>query len=96
LGIAGEKAAGITGPKTGVIINGRMRFPDALDRVSGTLTEVKNVKSLSFTRQLRDYASFSEANGLRMTLYTRQSTVLSGPLKSAIKSGQINHLYIPR
>lgn len=69
LGIAGERAVGITGPKTAINVAGRTRIPDALTRT--TLTEVKNVKSLSFTRQLRDYHTFSQQTGRDFILYTR-------------------------
>lgn len=47
LGIAGERAVGITGPKTVINVAERTRIPDAMTEF--TLTEVKNVKSLSFT-----------------------------------------------
>ena len=60
LGAAGEEAVGITGAKEGVLINGKMRFPDRL--TTRTLEEVKNVKSQSFTQQLRDYLQFSKRN----------------------------------
>lgn len=91
LGAAGEKAAGITGTKVGVRINGRMRFPDELNFGTRTLTEVKNVRHLNFTRQLRDYYEFSQARGLRMKLYTRETTTFSGPLQRYLDEGLIIH-----
>jgi hypothetical protein len=93
LGIAGERAVGITGPKTAINVAGRTRIPDAMTRT--TLTEVKNVKSLSFTRQLRDFHSFSQQTGRDFILYTRPNTTLSGPLQNAINQGTIIHRYIP-
>ncbi len=57
LGIAGEQAVGLSGAKTAIQVGGRTRIPDALTRT--TLTEVKNVKTLSFTRQLRDFHTYS-------------------------------------
>ena len=64
LGQAGEDAVGITGPKTSIEIpgSGQIRFPDAL--TDTVLKEVKNVGSLSYIQQLRDYARYSQANGL--------------------------------
>jgi len=44
------------------------------------LNRVKNVQSLSFTRQLRDYSAFAQQNGLQFNLYVRPTTILSGPL----------------
>ncbi|MBI1923553.1 hypothetical protein HYR99_04815 [Candidatus Poribacteria bacterium] len=84
MGQAGEKAVGIVGPKTRIQILGttRTRIPDQLTRT--TLTEVKNVSSLSLTQQLRDFITFSKANHLRFELYVRFNTELSGPLQGAI------------
>ncbi|MGJ1409072.1 putative toxin [Sphingobacterium thalpophilum] len=87
LGLAGEQAVGLSGAKTAIQVGGRTRIPDALTRT--TLTEVKNVKSLSFTRQLRDFHTYSQQNGLDFILYTRPNTTLSGPLQQAISNGSI-------
>jgi len=56
---------------------------------------VKNVGSLSYTQQLRDYAQFAGENGLRFDLYVRPGAELSGPLKQAVANGEINLLDIP-
>ena len=93
LGVAGERAVGFSGKKTAIQVGSRTRIPDALTRT--TLTEVKNVKSLSFTRQLRDFHTYSQQNGLDFILYTRPNTTLSGPLQQAINNGSIIHSYIP-
>ena len=45
--------------------------------------EVKNVKRLSNTRQLRDFARIASENQYRKILITRTNTVLSNPLKEA-------------
>lgn len=96
LGQAGEDAVGITGPKTAIEIpgSGQIRIPDAL--TDTTLTEVKNVGSLSYSQQLRDFTAYSQANGLNFQLWVRPSTQLSGPLQQAIASGQITLKFIPR
>jgi len=95
LGQAGEDAVGIAGPKVSIEIpgSGQIRIPDAL--TDTTLTEVKNVGSLSYTQQLRDFTTYSQANGLDFQLYVRPSTQLSGPLQQAITNGQINLNFIP-
>lgn len=53
-------------------------LPDSLTNT--VLTEVKNVSSLSHTRQLRDFVAHARANGLRFDLWVRPDTQLSGPL----------------
>lgn len=82
-------------PAQSILMNGRARIPDGINPLARSLSEVKNVNSLSFTSQLRDYSGYAQGQGLRFDLYTRPSTQLSGPLKDAIDSGLINHRYIP-
>lgn len=94
LGAAGEASVGITEAKTGIQIGGKMRFPDRL--TATTLEEVKNVKTQSFTRQLRDYLNYSQQTGRQMILHTRPTTTMTGPLKKAIETGQIIHKTIPQ
>lgn len=81
------------GDKVKITVNGRARIPDGLTR--SVLSEVKNVKKLSFTRQLRDFADYAERNKLQFDLYVRPSTQLSGPLKQAMRQGRINPKLIP-
>ena len=96
LGQEGENAAGITAPKVGLMMpSGIRRFPDNFDESANVLTEVKNVKSLSYTQQLRDYAAYAQQNGVTFNLYVRPSTRLSGPLLQAKDAGQIIVNYIP-
>ena len=93
IGKAGERAVGIHGPKTPIKINGRKRIPDQL--TNKILTEVKNVKKLSYTKQLRDFNDFAVQNGLRFELYTRPDTIVSGPLAEQIINKKIIHKVIP-
>ncbi|MBB6243674.1 putative toxin [Rhodanobacter sp. MP1X3] len=98
LGREGEAAVNEAydiGDKAKISINGRTRIPDGLNPFARTLSEVKNVNSLSFTSQLRDFSDYAQSQGFRFDLYTRSSTQLSGPLQNAVDSGTINHLYIP-
>lgn len=43
---------------------------------------MKNVQRLGYTRQLRDYAQYAAEHGLRLDIYVRKGTRISGPLKS--------------
>jgi hypothetical protein len=57
---------------------------------------VKNVGSLSYTNQLRDFAAYARANpGWTFDLYVRPTTQLSGPLQQAIANGDIALRFIP-
>ncbi|MGH7714505.1 MAG: putative toxin [Vulcanimicrobiaceae bacterium] len=58
-------------------------------------TQPKNVRTQSFTQQLRDSAQHAQETIRQFDLYVRPSTVLSKPLKSAIQSGTVNLNYIP-
>ena len=65
-------------------------MPDFIDEANGVIGESKNVAKLSYTRQLRDYVDKAKEMGTQLELYVRQDTVLSGPLKAAIKDNYIN------
>ena len=52
--------------------------------------EVKNVRNLSYTAQLRDYVAYAQANQLQFDLYVRGSTRLSGRLQQAVHGGFVN------
>nr|CUV14735.1 putative rhs-related protein [Ralstonia solanacearum] len=92
-GEAAVRASCDIGTKAKLTINGRTRIPDGLiPEVS--LSEVKNVSRQSATQQVRDYLEYAEENGLRLDLYTRTDTRLSGPLQQMINDGRINLLPI--
>jgi hypothetical protein len=80
------------GDKSKIFINGRVRFPDGINPIARTLSEVKNAAEQSFTRQLRDYLQYAKQEGLRFDLYTRPDTKISKPLQEVIDKGQINHI----
>ncbi|MGW0252663.1 putative toxin [Nocardia goodfellowii] len=92
-GKRGEERAGIdsSAPKTPISINGRTRIPDKLDPIAGTLTEVKNVNSLSKTKQIQDFLDYanSQTPPLKMELIVDTRTKLTGPLQDLVNSGQI-------
>src|SRR5690606_30579970 len=98
LGLIGEKAvrsAYNIGGRGYFMINGRLRISDGLSRALGTLSEVKNVKSLSYSRQLRDYAEYARSQGLQFHLYVRKDTYLSAPLVEAVRAREIILRFIP-
>lgn len=73
LGKMGEEMAGIDpSRKVPIEVNNRRRIPDALDDY--TLTEVKNVKYISNTRQLWDFADYAELTGRSLELWVRPTT----------------------
>lgn len=55
----------------------------ALSVCNDAVSEVKNVARLSYTRQLRDYTDYASVEGLRVDLYVRAGTRISGPLARA-------------
>ena len=87
LGREGEAAAGISGPKVGVQINGRMRFPDELSPT--LLMEVKNVVRQGWTRQLKDYADLARERKIPFELWVRENTKLTAPLRTARDRGEV-------
>jgi len=95
LGAEGEQAVGLFGPKVGIRIPGsnQLRVPDNL--TTTTLTEVKNVAYQGYTRQIRDFTTYSQSKGLAFELYIRPSTRLSANLEAAVRRGEIALIYIP-
>ena len=65
LGAEGEAAIQGAGNTTRIQLpGGGYRVPDILDEAARVVGEVKNVKSLSYTQQLRDYVAYARRNGL--------------------------------
>ncbi|AKM07955.1 putative toxin [Pelagerythrobacter marensis] len=97
LGIAGERAVGDIGQKVRLNVPGtdRYRVVDGFDDLLNTISEVKNVKSLSYTQQLRDNVTIARSQGARFDLYLRSNTRVTGPLEAAFQRGEIVPRYIP-
>jgi RHS repeat-associated protein len=96
LGAAGEAAVGLARNTTRIpslTRPGTYRIPDGLS--PGVISEVKNVAQQGLTRQLRDYMTHAQANGMRFDLYVRRTTELTRPLQNAVQQGLINLRYIP-
>lgn len=71
------------------------RIPDILNHSSRGIGEVKNVGSLSYTNQLRDFATYAQRTGYSFELWVRPTTQLTGPLQQAIARGDIILRFIP-
>ena len=71
------------------------RVPDILDRVHKVIGEVKNVKKLALTQQIRDDVLFAEKYGWKMELHVRRGAQLTGPLWELINSNKIKLIWFP-
>lgn len=92
LGKEGEVAEGITNPKKQIeSISGTAtrRFPDELLHDERILKEVKNVSTLSYTNQLKDFNLWAQREGYDFVLAVREGATLSKPLLEEIKNGTI-------
>ena len=71
--------------KQSIQVNGRTRIPET------PLTEVKNVKYISNTQQLRDFAAYANATGRSLELWVRPTTRVA---RTVINAGwHINYLW---
>jgi RHS repeat-associated protein len=98
VGQQGLQAAGITQNTTRIpSLTGTAayRIPDGLNHTTRVISEVKNVSSLSYTNQLRDYVLWAQANNYTFELWVRPTTILSGPLQQAVSNGQIVLRFLP-
>ena len=68
--------------KRAIRINGRVRIPDELTQTP--LKEVKNVKYISNTLQLRDFADYAKITGRTLELWVRPTTKIA---KTVIDAG---------
>ena len=59
----------------------KYRIPDFLSKEYKLIGEVKNVKQLSYTKQLKDYMLYAEREGYTFFLQIRKTTKLSSTLK---------------
>ena len=79
------------GDRVNYRIGEKMRISD--DTTSTGLIEVKNVKQLSMSQQLRDAVEFSQngryGQGGVLHLVVRDNTTLTGPVAEAVESGSI-------
>ena len=92
VGKMGEQLSGIVKNTTRYTVNNRTRIPDGV--TSKFIQEVKNVKTLSYTSQLKDSLQIAQSSGRRLQLFIRPNTKLSGPLKNAITQHNISVRYL--
>ena len=82
IGRLGELYAGVSSKgKTKIRINGRNRIPDIL--TEDVLGEVKNVRYVCNTLQLRDYAEYAKSTNRALELYVRPTTKIAKTIKEA-------------
>lgn len=94
----GEIASGINKNTEHIeSINGtaKYRIPDGLDKDNKILSEVKNVKKQSYTKQIKDFVDYSKKYDYQFELYVRKSTKLTGPLQEQVNLGNIILKYLP-
>ena len=95
LGKEGEQAAGIiknTRRIESITGTAAYRVPDEITKAG--IREVKNVKELSFTSQIKDLFLAAQKEGKPLTLSIRRNTKLSKPLQELVKRGEIKIEYI--
>ncbi len=95
VGKIGEKFGGANKKKTTITVNNRKRIPDILNEKKKIIGDVKNVKKLSYTRQLRDFNTYATEKGYKMIVRVRSNTQLSGALQRAVKEHKIIIKYLP-
>ncbi len=71
----------------------KYRIPDYLNKANKVIGDVKNVKQLSYTKQLQDFMLYAEKYGHTYVLKIRKTTQLSSTLKSLADAGKIVLLY---
>ena len=92
VGKIGEQISGIVKNTEKYLVNGRTRIPDGV--TPKYIQEVKNVKRLSYTSQIRDSIQLANDTGRRLQLFVRPNTYLSGPLRDAISTYNVSLKYL--
>lgn len=72
----------------------KYRIPDYLDHANGIIGEVKNVKKLSYTSQIKDFMLYAEDKGYQFILQVNKNTKLSGTIKKLVDEGKIFLVYL--
>lgn len=71
-------------------ISGTAKYRVADFLTSSALHEIKNVKNLRLTNQLKDFILFSQREGLKMTIHVNKATKITNQLKKLERHGIIN------
>ena len=61
------------------------RIPDLLTHIDKVFGEIKGVKNLSLSGQLKDFINYAGENGYSFRLYLRPDTTLTKPLIQQLK-----------
>jgi len=87
LGDQGEKIVGdaLRMTKNTLPLKGTNLIPNFV--TDSTIYEVKNVSSLSFTEQLRNYSDWAITNNFSFVIYVREGAQISSTLRAAAQSG---------
>lgn len=96
LGVEGESAVGVTGPKERIpsfTNTAAYRIPDRITPT--TVEEVKNVSRLSYTRQIKDYQLYANSVNKQLIIHARPTTCFTGPMRRLIDDGSIFVKIIP-
>ena len=72
------------------------RIPDYLNHAEKVIGDVKNVKYLSYTKQLQDFMLYAEQNKYTYILMIRQNTQLSSTIKELVDKGKIVIMYLKK
>ena len=97
LGRAGEQLANIVKNTTHIdslTHTAAYRIPDQLSKSKRLISEVKNVKRLSLTNQIKDFVAFAQSNRYTFELWVRETTKFSKPLQKLIDEGEIVLKYL--
>jgi hypothetical protein len=96
IGREGEAAADIAkNTKRIESLSGKAAYRVPDEMTPTTLTEVKNVATLSFDAQIRDFLHYSIMTERRFILKIRPGTKLSKSLEDAIRAGWIHLEFLP-
>lgn len=99
LGKLGEKLAKIqknTQRIESVNKTAKYRIPDILDKATKVVGDVKYVKKLSLTKQIKDYVAYAAKYGYTVVLFVKPETTISGPLQQLVDAGKIALFYITK
>ena len=74
----------------------KYRIPDILSKAEKIIGDVKNVKHLSLTSQLKDFYSYAVENNYTFVLFVRPTTTFSSELQKLIDAGKIVIMYLTK
>lgn len=94
-----EEINGVPSKKRGVksvIDPDTYRFPDHIDVDNKVIREIKYVKQLALTKQLRDYIAIAKQMNYTLEPVVPMGAMLTAPLRLALKAAEAIITYVPR